>query len=114
MGKLKHKRIAILTEEGFEESELVKPKEMLEDAGARVDVISPKGGKVRGWDEDDWGRKVQVDKAVDKAKPDAYDALVLPGGVITPDKLRMNAAAVRFVKTMLQSGKPLAAICHGP
>lgn len=114
MGKLKNIRVAVLTEEGFEEAELVKPCKALKEEGARVDIISTKSGKIRSWDVTDWGKKIKVDKTVDDAKPEAYDALLLPGGVINPDKLRMNKAAVQFVKTIFMSGRPVAAICHGP
>lgn len=114
MKKLKGIRVAILTEEGFEQSELEKPKEALEDAGAKVDIISPKDGKIKGWDKKDWGDKISVDKTIDEVQPHEYDALVLPGGVMNPDKLRQNLASVSFAKIFLQSGKPVAAICHGP
>ncbi|WP_276133436.1 type 1 glutamine amidotransferase domain-containing protein [Polluticoccus soli] len=114
MKKLKGIRVAILTEEGFEESELLKPKEALEDEGVKIDIISPESGKIRSWDKKDWGSKIAVDKTVDEASEGDYDALILPGGVINPDKLRRNEKAVSFAKIFLQSGKPVAAICHGP
>lgn len=107
-------RVAILTEEGFEQVELTSPKEALEKAGAKADVISPKSGKIKAWDTKDWGIEINVDKELKDAKVDDYDALVLPGGVLNPDKLRTNKDAVAFVKEFLQSGKPVAAICHGP
>ena len=114
MKKLKGIRVAILTDEGFEESELLKPKEALEDEGVKVDVISPKGGKIKSWAKKDWGDKIEVDKTIEEAQINDYDALVLPGGVINPDKLRREEQAVAFAKTFLQSGRPVAAICHGP
>lgn len=107
-------RVAILTEQGFEQVELTGPKEALEKAGAKTDVISPKAGKIKAWNSKDWGIEIKVDKTLDDAKVEDYDALVLPGGVLNPDKLRMNKDAVAFVKEFLQSGKPVAAICHGP
>jgi len=107
-------RVAILTEQGFEQVELTGPKEALEKAGAKTDVISPRAGKIKAWNSKDWGIEMQVDKTLDDARVEDYDALVLPGGVLNPDKLRMNKDAVAFVKEFLQSGKPVAAICHGP
>ena len=114
MEQLKNKRVIILSEHGFEQSELTSPKEALENAGAVVEVVSPETGKIKAWDKKDWGIEVTVDKQLEDAKPEDYDALVLPGGVMNPDKLRQNEAAVAFVKTFMQSGKPVAAICHGP
>ncbi len=114
MEQLKNKRIIILSEHGFEQSELMSPKEALEKAGATVDVVSPESGKIKAWKDKDWGIEVPVDKALENVNPDDYDALVLPGGVMNPDKLRQNKTAVDFVKTFMQSGKPVAAICHGP
>lgn len=107
-------RVAILTEEGFEQVELTSPKEALEKAGAKTDVISPKSGKIKAWNTKDWGIEIPVDKVLNEARVEDYDALVLPGGVLNPDKLRQNKDAVAFVKEFLQSGKPVAAICHGP
>ena len=114
MGQLNNKNVAILTEEGFEQVELTSPKEALEEAGATVHIISPKSGKIKAWDKDHWGIEVQVDKQLNEVNPDDYDALVLPGGVLSPDKLRQNKDAVAFVAAFLKEGKPLAAICHGP
>jgi len=108
------KKIAILATEGFEQVELTEPKKMLEQAGATTQVISPKEGQIKGWKFTEWGDKVNVDKSLDEAKPADYDALVLPGGVINPDKLRMDPRAVAFVREFACSGKPIAAICHGP
>ncbi|GAB6197493.1 type 1 glutamine amidotransferase domain-containing protein [Lysobacter xanthus] len=108
------KRIAILATDGFEQSELTGPLDGLRQAGFRVDVVSPKGGEIRGWSGKDWGDTVPVDVELAQAKPDDYDALVLPGGVINPDQLRVQPAAVDFVRAFDGAGKPLAAICHGP
>jgi protease I len=112
--KLKGKKIAILATDGFEQAELAEPRKALEDAGATTEIISPKGGEIKGWKLKDWGDKVKVNRTLDEARPSDYDALVLPGGVINPDHLRMEPKAVSFVKEFAQSGKPLAAICHGP
>lgn len=108
------KRIAILATDGFEQSELMKPREQLKSAGFHVDVIAPKGGEIRGWNDKDWGDSVPVDVELSNASPDDYDALVLPGGVINPDKLRTEQKAIEFVRAFDEAGKPLAAICHGP
>lgn len=107
-------KVAILATDGFEQSELFEPKQALEEAGADVDVVSIKNGEIKGWKEKDWGDSLAVDCEVYGADPNDYDALMLPGGVINPDKLRMDQDAVRFVKSFLESGKPIAAICHGP
>lgn len=113
--KLADKRIAILATDGFEQSELTEPQRLLAEAGAQVTVIAPEGkSEIKGWDHTDWGRAVRVDRPLSQAKIDDYDALVLPGGVLNPDKLRTDEAAVRFVKDFAATGKPLAAICHGP
>ena len=112
--QLRGKRIAALVENGFEQSELIQPKEALERAGARVDVVSPQRDNVTGWKHTTWGDEVQVDRRLDDAVAGDYDGLLLPGGVFNPDKLRMNDRAVRFVKAFVDSGKPIAAICHGP
>ena len=114
MATLENRRVAILTEEGFEQVELTSPKMALKDAGAIVHVISPKSGKIKAWDKTNWGIEVDVDKQLDEVSPDDYDALVLPGGVLNPDKLRQNKDAVAFVVAFLKAGKPVAAICHGP
>ncbi len=110
----KTKRVAILATDGYEQSELVEPRQRLLDAGFRVDVVSLKPGEIRGWKDKDWGDKVPVDVVLSQARHEDYDALVLPGGVINPDKLRVEAAAVDFVRAFDHAGKPLAAICHGP
>jgi protease I len=108
------KKVAILTEEGFEEVELTSPKKVLEEAGAVVHIISPRKDKVKAWDHDHWSIEVPVDVHLSDANPEDYDALVLPGGVLNPDKLRLDKEAVSFARHFLEQGKPLAAICHGP
>ena len=114
MGKLTGKRVAILTESGFEEVELTSPKKALEDAGATVHIVSPQKEKVKAWNHDHWTMELPVDVHISKAKFDDYGALVLPGGVLNPDKLRANKECVDFAQQFLEAGKPLAAICHGP
>jgi protease I len=111
---LQGKRVAILVTDGFEQDELFKPREALDQAGAQTKVVSLKSGKVKGWKLTDWGKEVSVDVALDSARPDDFDALLLPGGVINPDKLRMEPKAVAFVKSFFDNRKPVAAICHGP
>lgn len=107
-------KVAILSENGFEESELFSPKEALEKAGAKVDVLSLHKGKIRGWNHGKWGKEIEVDQEIGDVSASDYDALFLPGGVMNPDKLRMSAEAVDFAKHFLKEGKPLGAICHGP
>jgi protease I len=114
MASLSNRKVAILTDEGFEQVELTSPKQALEAAGAKVDVISPKSGKIKAWDKTNWGIEITVDKNLNDVSPDDYDALVLPGGVMNPDKLRQNKQAVMFAFSFLKDGKPVAAICHGP
>src|SRR5579862_2352988 len=96
MASLSNRKVAILTEEGFEQVELTSPKQALEAAGAKVDVISPKIGKIKAWDKTNWGIEINVDKQLSEANPNDYDALILPGGVMNPDKLRQNREAVAF------------------
>lgn len=112
--ELKGKKIAILATDGFEQAELTEPRKALEEAGAQTVVIAPKSGEIKGWNVKEWGDTVKVDKTLDNANPNEYDALVLPGGVLNPDHLRMEPAAVNFVKQFAASGKTTAAICHGP
>lgn len=107
-------RIAILATHGFEQSELLDPRDTLRKAGYPVDVVSPESGRIRGWKGKDWGDAVEVDVALADASPDDYAALVLPGGVINPDLLRAEPAAVEFIRAFDRARKPLAAICHGP
>lgn len=114
MKDLSGKRVAIVATDGFEQSELLEPKKALEAAGATTEVVSLKAGRIRGWAMKDWGEEVAVDTVVDEASADDYDALVLPGGVINPDKLRMHAGVLAFVRAFFEQGKPVGAICHGP
>jgi protease I len=107
-------RVAVLATDGFEQSELFEPKQALVEAGADVEIVSIKNGEIKAWKDKNWGEMLAVDREVYGADPDDYDALMLPGGVINPDTLRMDQDAVRFVKSFLESGKPIAAICHGP
>jgi protease I len=113
-GELKGRKIAILATDGFEQVELMDPKKNVEAAGATTEVLSVKDGSIKGWKFTDWGDSVRVDKQVIKANIDDYDALILPGGQINPDKLRIEKSAVDFVRKFVQSGKPVAAICHAP
>jgi protease I len=113
-GKLQGKRVAILVADGFEQSELFEPKKALETAGAKTTIVSPESQAVKGWNDKQWGKAISVDMPLTSAKPEQFDALLLPGGVMNPDKLRMNDSAVKFVKAFVDSGKPVAAICHGP
>jgi protease I len=112
--KLKGKRVAIVATDGFEQLELTEPQKYLKHEGAEVDIISLKAGSIKGWDKTDWGDNVDVDKVIDDVQVSQYDALVLPGGQINPDKLRLEPKVVDFVREFMQSGKPVAAICHGP
>jgi protease I len=111
---LSGKKIAILATDGFEQAELTEPRKTLDQAGATTELISPKDGSIKGWNSKDWGESVRVDKTLDQANPPDYDALVLPGGVMNPDHLRMEPKAVEFVRKFVGTGKPVAAICHGP
>lgn len=108
------KRIAILATNGFEQSELLEPRKALDGAGATTEVISPADGKIKGWNHKDWGNEVPVDVSLKSAKAEDFHALLLPGGVMNPDQLRMQPEAVAFVKHFVDAGKPIAAICHGP
>jgi len=114
MGKLTGKKVAILTENGFEEVELTSPKKALEEAGAEVQIVSPQKEKVKAWDHDHWSIELPVDVPLERADAEDYDALVLPGGVINPDQMRVNQDCVDFAQQFLEEGKPVAAICHGP
>jgi len=113
-GQLQGQKIAILVTDGFEYVELVKPRKALDDAGARTSVVSPKKDRVRGWNFTDWGDELSVDVPLDSASSADFDALLLPGGVINPDSLRVQPKAVAFVKSFFDAGKPVASICHGP
>ena len=114
MNTILGKKVAILAEDGFEEEELTSPKKALEEAGARVYIVSPRRGKIKAWKHDHWSMELPVDVTLDEAKEENYDALVLPGGVMNPDKLRVNQKAVAFVSRFFEHQKPVAAICHAP
>jgi protease I len=114
MPKISQAKVIILATHGFEQSELMVPQRKLKDAGAQVVVVSPERGQIRGWKEKDWGESVTVDKLLDDVSADDYDALVLPGGQINPDLLRVNQKALQLVRAFLDSGKVVAAICHAP
>ena len=114
MKELEGKKVAILVADGFEQSEMVEPRKALDQAGAETVLVSPNDDKVRGWTEGDWGKTFKVDLPLGDAKPDEFDGLLLPGGVKNPDTLRMDEDAVDFVREFFNSGKPVAAICHGP
>lgn len=107
-------KVAVLMTNGFEEVEFTKPVKALRDAGATVHVISPESGKVKAWNSDNWGDSYDVDKTLDEANAEDYNALMLPGGVMNPDQLRTNDKAVHFARHFFASGKPVAAICHAP
>jgi protease I len=111
---LQNQQIAILVTDGFEQVELIEPRKALEQAGATVRVISPGKGKVKGWNHTDWGNEIPVDEPLDQADARNYSALVLPGGVMNPDKLRRNDKAIGFVREFFMARKPVAVICHGP
>ncbi len=113
-GNLKKLKIAILVCDGFEEREMVKPREALKKAGATTHLITPNAKKVTAWLHGNWSKKYKVDLQLKEANPVDYDALILPGGVINPDQLRTNKKAVKFVDSFLKSKKIIAAICHGP
>jgi protease I len=108
------KRVLILATDGFEQSELIEPKKALEQAGIETVVASPQRGEIKGWNHSNWGERVAVDAGLEEVAAADFDALLLPGGVMNPDKLRVNDDAMKLVKAFLASGKPVAAICHGP
>jgi protease I len=112
--KLENFKVAILVADGFEQVEMTEPRRALEEAGATTEIVSIENEKVRGWKHTEWGDKFTVDKTVDEITPEEYDALLLPGGVMNPDKLRADETAVSFVRSFFESGKPIASICHGP
>lgn len=111
---LSGRKVAVLATDGFEQSELEKPVEALKAAGAEVEIVSPKAGEIQGWEHHDKGRAVTVDRELSAADPASYDAIVLPGGVINPDALRIDDGAVDFIRHFVTEKKPVAAICHGP
>ena len=112
--RLRNVSVAILATDGFEQAELLQPKQDLEAAGATVHVVSPESGTIKGWDQDHWDQDVTVDRTLSDADAADYAALVLPGGQINPDKLRIDGDALDFVKAFASAGKPIAAICHAP
>jgi len=112
--KLNDKKVAILATDGFEQSELFSPLERLRKEGATVHIISDKLEPIKGWNEGNWGKEIEVDKTLSQANVDDYNALVLPGGVINPDTLRINSEALTLVRDFFKQGKPVAAICHAP
>jgi len=118
MPDIKQARILIMATDGFEQSELMVPQQKLSEAGAKVEVAAPrsrmKPDEIRGWDEKDWGRSVKVDRDIETVDSSAYDALVLPGGQINPDKLRAEPKAIEIIRAFFSSGKVVAAICHAP
>ena len=114
MGQLSNRTIAVLSENGFEESELTEPVKRLKEEGATVHIISSKSGTIKGWSNGNWSGEVGVDKTLSEVDADDYNGLLIPGGVINPDKLRANVDALSFVKAFFEAGKPVAAICHGP
>ncbi|MFN3513622.1 MAG: type 1 glutamine amidotransferase domain-containing protein [Phenylobacterium sp.] len=113
-GRLSGRKVAVLATDGFEQVELEKPIEALKAEGAQVEVVAPKGGRIQGFNHHDKGDAVPVDRELANADPAGYDAIVLPGGVINPDELRLEPKAIDFVRSFAQAGKPIAAICHGP
>jgi protease I len=112
--KLSGLKVAILATDGFEQSELFEPKKALEEAGAQIQIVSLKSGEIKGWNEKNWGDSITVDATVGEVSGENYDALVLPGGVMNPDKLRVDDNALKFVKSFFEAGKPVGAICHAP
>lgn len=114
MQDISGKRVAILATNGFEQSELEVPRDKLRQAGAEVHVISLKAGEIKGWDKSDWGRPVPVDKSLEEVRPQDYDALVLPGGQINPDLLRVETKALAFIRSFWTDKKVIGAICHAP
>ena len=114
MKELNGKKVAILVADGFEQVELTEPQRALEEAGAETVIVSPAQGKVKGWNHTEWGDELPVGLALDEARAESFDALLLPGGVMNPDKLRSNPKALKLVKSFFDAGKPVAAICHGP
>ncbi len=114
MAQLDGLKVAILVDNGFEQVELTRPREALKQVGADTSIVSPQSEKVRGWNHKEWGESFSVDVPLNQARSDDFDALLLPGGVMNPDFLRIRPQAVAFVKAFFDAGKPVAAICHGP
>jgi protease I len=113
-GELNGRTVAVLATDGFEQVELTEPVKALKEAGAKVEIVSPKSGEIQGWKHHDKADKVKVDTPLGGADPNGYDALVLPGGVINPDALRLEPKAIAFVRHFVEAEKPIAALCHGP
>jgi protease I len=111
---LSGKRVAIVVANGFEQIEMTDPREALVGAGAETDLVSIEDGEVKGWEHTKWGETFDVEVPIDDADPDDYDALLLPGGVMSPDRLRQDERVLAFVRAFFEAGKPVAAICHGP
>jgi protease I len=114
MEDIKGMKVAILIEDGFEQVEMLEPRKVLDRAGAQTSIVSPRNERVRAWNFTEWGDSFPVDVALDRARPQDFDALLLPGGVMNPDTLRMQPKAVAFAKAFFDAGKPVAVICHGP
>ena len=114
MAEIGKAKVVILATHGFEQSELMVPRQKLRDAGAQVVVVSPEVGEIRGWKDKDWGENVTVDKALEEVSAADYDAIVLPGGQINPDLLRVNDKALQLIRSFLDAGKVVAAVCHAP
>lgn len=114
MPDIKQAKVVILATHGFEQSELKVPQQKLRDAGAQVVVVSPEKGQIRSWKDKDWGESVPVDKSLDEVSAEDYDAIVLPGGQINPDLLRINPQALQLIRDFLDAGKVVAAVCHAP
>ncbi|MEA2992401.1 MAG: protease [Alphaproteobacteria bacterium] len=112
--QIQGKKIAILATHGFEQSELEVPRDKLKEAGATVHVVSPEKGEIKGWQMKDWGRPVKVDRSLDEVSANDYDALVLPGGQINPDLLRINDKALKLIRDFYEQKKIVAAVCHAP
>jgi len=113
-GRLDGKKVAILVTDGFEQVEMTEPRRALDEAGADTVLVSPKDGRVKGWQHTEWGDEFAVDRPLASARADDFDALLLPGGVMNPDHLRQDTQAVSFVRDFFEAKKPVAAICHGP
>ncbi len=114
MGKLDGKKVAILVASGFEQVEMTKPRAALQEAGAKTTIVSPKSGQIQGMNHADKGDQFEVDLTLDQARPEDFDALLIPGGLMNPDELRSTPAALKFTQHFFREGKPVAAICHGP
>ena len=114
MAELDGVKVAILLTDGFEQVEMTEPRQALDQAGAETRIVSPKEGRVKAWKFTDWGDEFPVDLPLAQARPEEFDAILLPGGVLNPDKLRMDENAVVFAQAFLDAGKPVASICHGP